>query len=196
MQEEKKLFEGCLLGDEFAWKALFDQYLPLMHAICLRYVGVNAEADDLVQEGFMKIFAKLDSFRWKGRGSFVGWMKRIMVNHAINAYKKKARNVMMSIDAGGADIEAVDDADTGSVVSEAMDCLTQQEVIECVGLLPEQFRLVFNMFAIDGLKHKEIAELLDIPLKTSTTRYMRAKAKLKTILEARIALKMQAQRVG
>jgi len=196
MLSEKELLDKCVAGDDAGWRSLFDRYLPIMHAICLRYVGSSAEADDLVQEGFVKVFSNLSRFSWNGPGSFIGWMKTIFVNHSINAYKKNAKNMLQSIDATNSDIEEKSDDEADSVLAMAMDYLSEQEIIGAIAQLPEQFRVVFNMFAVDGLKHKEIAEALGIPLKTSTTRYMRAKLKMKKILNEIILLKTENQQVG
>lgn len=186
MTEEKDLYNGCINGNEAMWKELFDSYFPIMHAICLRYSNSSAEADDIVQEGFVKIFSKLNTFKWQGKGSFIRWMKTIFINSAINAYKKRTKNKVFSIETSEKEIAEEKDTDADSIITLAMDHFSQEEIINAVTELPDQFKVVFNMFAIDGMKHKEISEALDIPVKTSTTRYLRAKGKLKVILEKKL----------
>lgn len=194
MLTEKELYIGCANCDDTVRKQLFEQFLPAMHAICLRYCGSADDADDLVQEGFIKVFTKIDSFEWKGNGSFAGWIKIIFVNTAINAYKKKTNNYTENYeDIAEEDPRLIEDDESDSALTEALDQFSYDFIMECVARLPEQFRVVFSLFLVEGLSHKEIAQLLDIPLKTSTTRYLRAREKLRVMLLHKMAHKMVLQ---
>ncbi len=194
MLTEKELYTGCANYDDTVRKQVFEQFLPAMHAICARYCACADDADDLVQEGFIKVFTKIDSFEWKGNGSFAGWIKIIFVNTAINAYKKKASSLIDNYeDMAEEDPRLMDDEEADSMLAEAMDTFSYEYIMDCVGRLPDQFRVVFNLFLIEGLSHKEIAQLLDIPLKTSTTRYLRAREKLRVMLMSKMVNKMELQ---
>lgn len=188
MYSEKELYEGCQKGSDSLRKALFEQYLDNMYAICMRYAGSEADTDDLIQEGFVKVFSHISSFRWNGNGSFEKWMKTVFINLAINHCKKTARMVSKHLNVIGEEIPAEADQEVvDSELNRALEHFSYEDILKSVLTLPDQFRLVFNLYAIEGLKHKEIAALLDIPIKTSTTRYLRAKAKLKSLLEAKLS---------
>lgn len=188
---EYELYTGCLKADEKYRKALFDKYLPGMYATCLRYANSTDHAEDMVQEGFIKIFSKLDSFKWNGQGSLSKWMKTIFINLAINSYRKTSRDIIQNVE----DIEHWDSHEEShepeNELNQALEILTHEDIIESITELPEQFRIIFNLFAIEGMKHKEIAEMLNIPIQTSTTRYLRAKDKMKQILQKKMASTLQ-----
>lgn len=188
MYTEHDLFIGCQRGDEAMRKALFERYVGQLHAISRRYCGDEAEAEDLTQEGFIRAFQFIERFAWHGEGSFVKWLRTIFINNAINAYKKRQRNNELCF---SDKIEIIpikqglyEDDDT--VIDRALEVFSYSDIIGCIALLPEPFRVVFNLFAVEQMKHKDIAELLGIPLQTSTTRHLRAKAKLRDILEAKM----------
>lgn len=193
MRTEEELYKGCSRGDDSVRHEVFDRYLPLMHALCLRYAGSHADAEDLVQEGFIKIFSKIESFTWKGSGSFVSWMKTIFINSAINDYKRKTKDIVSCVENAESLGDEASEEEADSIIDKALDVFSEQDILEAISQLPEQFRVVFNLFAVEGLKHKQIATMLDIPLKTSTTRYLRAKSKLKVILSAKLQEKMLLQ---
>ncbi len=188
MYTEHDLYIGCQRGEEAMRKALFERYVGQLHAISRRYGGDEAEAEDLTQESFIRAFQYIERFAWLGDGSFIKWLRTIFVNNAINAYKKRQRNNELSfsdkIEILPIEQGMYDDDDT--VISLALEVFSYSDIIDCVALLPEPFRIVFNLFAVEEMKHKDIAELLGIPLKTSTTRHLRAKAKLRDILEAKM----------
>jgi len=184
MITEELLYRGCLNGDNAIQQTVFRQYLPLMHGTCLRYVQHAEEADDLVQEGFIKVFSNVDKFSYKGEGSFVAWMKRIVVNTAINHYHKNVKNKHLSYDElDVAECSSRSGEDLFEIIRNAG--VTDSHLVAMIQELPEQFRVVFNLFAVENYSHHEIAEMLNIPKNTSLTRYSRAKEKLKkTILQA------------
>jgi len=187
MTKEELLYRGTLNADDTVRREVFNTYLPLLHGICLRYVKSSEEADDVVQEGFIKIFTKIESFTWKGKGSFIGWMRRVVVNTAINHYRKASKDDFVEInnDLNGVSDEYFDDDASESLFETVTNSgITDADLIEMLQELPEQFKVVFNLFAIEGYKHKDIAEMLGVPINTSISRYTRAKEKLrKSILK-------------
>ena len=183
MLDEKELYIGCLNKKDIVRKEFFDRYFSVMHTICLRYADSVENADDLLQEGFIKVFQNIEKFSWKGTGSFVSWVKTIFINLAINEYRKKSRLQISRIDDSENELYDSDsENDDDSIIELALDIFTHNDIVKYISELPHNFRIVFNLFALEGMKHKEIAQLLNISIKTSTTRYLRAKSKLKVIL--------------
>ena len=136
---------------------LYNRFAPKMRGLCFRYVRSVFEVDDVLQEAFIKVFTKLSSF--KGNGSLEGWIRRIVVNTAINYYHSnlsQSNNVML---------DGVKEADLDPV--EITDRLSVEELYQVINKLPDGYRFVFNMFAIDGYSHKEIADALNITESTS-----------------------------
>jgi len=192
---EKDLIEGCKQNEAVARQLLYEKYARLMFGVCSRYIGNADDLRDVVQDSFVKVFTNIKKFRYEG--SFEGWMKRIFVNTAINYLKenKKYRNKMDIDDPQGANLIADDsreayrtmdrrDIDSGKVdynlVSEAE--LSHEELLEALNSIPEGFRVVFNLACIEGMKHEEIAEMMNIDASTSRTRLTRARAMLQKII--------------
>jgi len=173
-------------------KELFTEYLPLFTAICRRYAENDSDAKDLVQEGFIKIFSSIHAFEWKGQGSFSGWMKRIIINNAIDYCKKRQKHAFYSIEELGQHIERDEEPDEEEFFQLTSKTLAemgfiQQDLIPILQQVPEPFRTVFNLYVIEGKKHKEIADILNIPEKTSTTRLVRARKIVKQELEKKFS---------
>lgn len=153
------------MGDRRAQKELYELYSRKMMGVCLRYVNDRETARDLLQDGFVKIFTSIGSF--SGLGSFEGWMRKIFVNCALEYLRKS--DVLR---------EATDLDNTAELVnsdSSAISDISAAELMRMVQELPAGFRTVFNLFAIEGYSHKEIAEMLDITDSTSRSQYTRAK---------------------
>jgi len=149
---QTELIHKCIKGDSSAQKALYTLFAGKLFAICLRYTKNRQEAEDWLQDSFVKIFQNLDKF--KGEGSFEGWTKRITVNHILSEYrKKKNQGSVLDID----DVLDLDDIQTSP-----HSALLYEELITFINLLPEGKKLVFNLAVIEGYSHKEIAELLNI----------------------------------
>ena len=162
---EIQLINGCKSNEAKSQKALYDLYARKMMAVCMRYVNRRDIAEDLLQEGFVKVFTSIDSFNFSG--SFEGWIRRIFVNTALEYLRKN--DVLR---------ETVDLEDPGIFAEpdhSAIDRLSAGELMEVIGQLPTGFRTVFNMFAIEGYSHKEIAETLGITESTSRSQFTRAK---------------------
>lgn len=170
--DEKQLIEGCIEGDRKAQKALYDKYSRRMMAVCLRYVKDTEDARDLMQEGFIKLFTNIQKFM--GEGSFDGWVRRIFVNAALERLRQ--HDVLKD----ASDISELEYAEIPdeSTVSE----VSADEIMKCVRALPDGFRTVFNLFAIEGYSHKEIGEQLNITESTSRSQYMRARKLLQKMI--------------
>jgi RNA polymerase sigma-70 factor (ECF subfamily) len=170
--DEKQLIKGCIDGDRRAQKALFDKYSRKMMGVCLRYVKDAEDARDLMQEGFIKVFTNIQ--RYTGDGSFDGWVRKIFVNCAL----ERLRQHDVLRDAGDINemnyVDIPDEAEVSTISSE--------ELMSCVKSLPEGFRVVFNMYAVEGYSHKEIGEMLHISESTSRSQYMRARKLLQKMI--------------
>jgi len=167
--EENRLIADCLSGDRTAQKKLFDRYAPKMLGVSRRYVKDPAEAEDVMIRAMYKVLTKLETF--DGNGSFEGWVRRITVNEALMHLRKRK----------GLHTEELSprQPDSGwSVLNE----LYHRDLIAVLDQLPVGYRLVFNLYVIEGYKHREIADLLGISINTSKSQLILAKQKLKAIL--------------
>jgi len=174
MLSEEQIIEGCLKNDRRVQKALYDKYSPKMYAICLRYAKDKAEAQDVLQDGFMRVFMNVKQF--SEGNSFEGWMRRIFVNTAISNYKSNLKHYYHQ------DIE--EHGDSSSISYKINDSeFTQEELMDAVKNLSDGYRMVFNLYAIEGFKHKEIGEMLGIDVATSKSQYHRAKKILQVQLQ-------------
>ena len=161
---EQELVAECRKENPAYQRALYQQYYRKMYGVCLRYANDKDDAQDILQEGFIRVFGKLDSFR--GTGSLEGWIRRIMVHTSIEYYRRKSRYFMVDIEAATreADIE--------------MDALAQmgrEEILQQIQALPPGYRTVFNLYAVEGYTHQEIGEMLNISEGTSKSQLSRAK---------------------
>lgn len=187
MQDLSKIIRLCKKKDKAAQKHLFDVYSPVLFGICLRYGSDYDDAEDILQKGFIKILTKIKQYREEG--SFEGWMKRIMVNTAISHYhkhKKHRENYDVS-----EMTETPDAAVTQNTYASAD--FTREELLTVIQKLPEGYRTVFNLYAAEGYKHKEIAEKLDININTSKSQYSRAKKLLQQKLSELQKIKSDEQ---
>ncbi len=184
MLEEKDIIKRCKQGDRQAQQYVYEKYAPVMLAICVRYVRDKMLAEDIMQDGFITIFSKIAQF--KELGSFEGWMKRIMVNASLRVLQNISKNIHYNIeDVKNTNIANLQDntqeldinyADPRSVIENTT--FSQDEIMKVVSELPDGFRIVFNMYAIEGYKHKEIADILKISISTSKTQLIRARKQL------------------
>lgn len=169
--KEDELIKGCLRRERTAQQQLFDLYSSKMYGLCYRYVRHAMEAEDILVTAFTKIFERIGQF--KGEGSFEGWMRRIMVNEALT-HLRKSRTMYLETELEQADREP--DYDRLS------DHLEEEDLLKMIQELPPGYRLVFNMYAIDGYSHKEIAEQLGISENTSKSQLSRARVYLQKML--------------
>lgn len=169
---EEAILQGCLKNNAIAQKALYQKYSAKMLVVCYRYGHNREDAEDMLQEGFIKVFSQIHTF--ESRGALEGWIRRIIVHTCINHLKKNKRFN-----------ESVDliHATSIQVREEAIPSIIQaKEVVECIRMLPIGYRTVLNLYAIEGYSHKEISTMLDIEESTSRSQYTRAKAMLEDIL--------------
>jgi RNA polymerase sigma factor (sigma-70 family) len=171
--DEATMIEGCISGNPRAQKQLYDKFSGKMMGVCLRYCSNMDEAEDALQEGFVKVFTKISEF--KRDGSFEGWIRRIMVNTALDLLRKNKKHAFNA---------SIDDVNVHLTDGEtALNQLAAEDLLMLLSKLPTGYRVVFNMFAIEGFSHKEIAEHLGVTESTSKSQYSRARAFLKESLE-------------
>ena len=168
--ELKELVISAQKGKPEAQKMLYDRYAPLLYSICKRYLKDHYEAEDALVESMFKILKKIKTFKFTG--SFEGWMRRITVNECLMKLRKN-RIHTLSIE------NAYDVGDDPSIISK----LTYEELLEILDQLPTGYRTVFNMYVVEGYKHREIAEELDISINTSKSQLILAKKKFREILK-------------
>lgn len=168
---ESHLIENCINGDRKSQKGMYDKFSGKMFAICLRYSKNQMDAEDILQEGFVKLFNNLNRFR--GEGSFEGWVRRIFVNTAIEHIRRKNMNTAVG--------EGLENSIADKRQS-ALDNLYEKDLIKTSRTLSDGYRTVFNMYAVEGYSHKEIAGQLGITESTSKSQFSRAKALLRTII--------------
>jgi RNA polymerase sigma-70 factor (ECF subfamily) len=174
MMSDQQIIEGCARHNRKAQQLLYNQYSRLLLGICLRYSADKAEAEDILQESFLKIFFNIKDF--SGTGSFTGWLRKVTVNTAITHYHKNLKYRYH------VEIEEYVSVETG-VASFEEDFFTSEELYKVLNSLPTGYRMVFNLYAIEGYKHKEIAEIMGIDTNTSKSQYSRAKAVIRDKLE-------------
>lgn len=169
--KEEDLIKGCRRGDHHAQQRLFDQYSSRLYGISLRYVKDPMQAEDIVVMTFTKVFDRISQF--KGEGSFEGWLRRITVNEALGWLRK---NRAMAVET---DLEQADREPDYNRIS---DHLEAEDLLKMIGKLPPGYRIVFNMYAIDGYSHSEIAQQLGISENTSKSQLSRARTYLQKLL--------------
>src|SRR5215207_11241800 len=183
---EEKILQDCLRNDALAQKELYNRYSPKMLAVCYKYAHNREDAEDMLQEGFIKVYSQIHTFR--NQGAFEGWVRRIIVHTCINNLKKK-KKFNESVDIVNATALMVREETVPSIVQ-------AKQVVECIRLLPMGYRTVLNLYAIEGYSHKEIAEMLDIEESTSRSQYTRAKQMLEDILVKKKILPKTTERKG
>ncbi len=166
----QELIIECKKQNAKAQEALYRQYSGVLFGICLKYSPNRAEAEDNLQDAFLTIFRRIDQFQ--GKGSFEGWMKRITVNTALQKYRKKK---VFDISNEGQIEDAVEEVEESNVPLDFLLKIIQE--------LPDRYRLVFNLYVLDGYAHKEIAEMMGITDGTSKSNLARARMILKTKVE-------------
>ncbi|MDR1155431.1 MAG: sigma-70 family RNA polymerase sigma factor [Bacteroidales bacterium] len=173
--EERQLIEGCVRGESWAQKTVYELHAPAMMSVCQRYVCDRETARDLLHDGFVKLFTKIHTY--SGAGSFNGWMRRIFVTTALEHLRRNdvLRN---SVDIGEFD-GPVAEPDVS-----LFEHLSSSDLLACIASLPDGYRTVFNMHAIEGYSHVEIARELDVSESTSRSQYARARQLLqKTVMD-------------
>ena len=172
IMSEEAILKGCINNDAAAQRELYNKYSPKMLAVCYRFAHNREDAEDMLQEGFIKVFLQIHTF--ESRGAFEGWVRRIMVHTCINILKKN-KKFNESVDLIHATKIYVREESIPSIIQ-------AKQVVECIRMLPMGYRTVLNLFAIEGYSHKEVASILEIEESTSRSQFTRAKAMLEDIL--------------
>jgi len=172
----ESILEGCIAGKREAQYELYKMFASSMLAVCFRYARNRDEAEDLLQEGFLKVFQKISSFRREG--SFEGWMKRIMINNALNEIKKNRRIPFLE------DIGVINETQIvdPNEPSGNLDPVPADILMEMIKSLPEGYRIVFTLYVMEDFSHREIANELNISENTSKTQLLKARRVLKNKL--------------
>jgi RNA polymerase sigma factor (sigma-70 family) len=165
MYSEEDLISRCLKNDPRALEDFYKRYAPRMYGVCMRFAKNQMEADDILQEGFIKVFTNLNTFR--NEGSLEGWVRKTIVNTAINLYK---RNIKYLKDIGIEQAEVIQNTEPNS-----LDKISVGELLNLVRELPTGYRVVFNLNVIEGYSHKEISQILEISENTSKSQLSRAR---------------------
>ena len=172
---EEDLIRGCIREEAACQREVFNRYASRMLGVCNRYARNAADAEDILQDAFIKIFDKIHQFKFEG--SFEGWVRRIMVNTALKKYSLRRYDKEVV----GYEIK---DRDESGMEPSAYAHLTQKEILELINNLPDGYRLIFNLFVIEGFQHEEIAEMLHIQPGTSRSQLVKARTMLqKQILQ-------------
>lgn len=169
--EEQELAERCRQGDNLARKELYERYAGRMLGVCLRYAGDRETAQDLMHDGFLKLFGSFDKFAWRGEGSLRAWMERVMVNTVLQYFRKN--DVMNQSLALESVPEVYEQPEASAAAS-----IPREVLMRFIGELPAGYRTVLNLYVFEEKSHKEIAELLGINEKSSSSQLTRAKAAL------------------
>jgi RNA polymerase sigma-70 factor (ECF subfamily) len=169
---EELMIQGCLDNMATAQEALYNRFSPRMLGVCYRFARNREDAEDMMQEGFIKVFSQIHQFR--NQGALEGWIRRIIVHTCINVLKKN-KKFTDSVDLFHANSIYLNENNIPSI-------LMAKQVVECIRLLPVGYKTVLNLYAIEGYSHKEIASILDIEESTSRSQYTRAKAMLEDVL--------------
>ena len=170
---EQEIIEGCRKGNTSARRELYERYGGTMYGVCRRYVNDPATAEDLLHDGFITLYTKIGEFR--GEGSFEGWCRRIFVNTALGYLRK--RNPLSESE----QIEGMYSLSDRQV--SAVEKMSADELLGCIGELPEGYRTILNLYAVEGYSHKEVAEMMGISENTSRSQYSRARVKLLEIMK-------------
>ena len=173
---EAELAGMCGKGLPEAQEELYGRYASAMFAICLRYCGNRDDAEDLLHDGFIKIFGSIRKFRYQGAGSLGGWMGKVFVNEAVSRLRKKARHDIRSVPDEESTLTIHDETGTSD---DTLENVSPEKLIEMISELPDGCRSVLNLYVFEQKSHKEIARLLGIKENSSTSQLHRAKAILR-----------------
>ncbi len=183
---EEQMLAGSIKNNASAQEVLYNRFSPRMLGVCYRFAKNREDAEDMLQEGFIKVFTQLHQYR--NEGALEGWIRRIIVHTCINVLKKNKKFT-----------DSVDLIHANSIfVREDMipSIMQAKQVVECIRLLPLGYRTVLNLYAIEGYSHKEISKMLEIEESTSRSQYTRAKAMLEDILVKKNIIQKQKARIS
>lgn len=166
---EKQIIESCRLKDRNAQRILYQRYAPKFYGLCRRYIKDDRDAEEVLVNAFYKVFTKLNQFA--NKGSFEGWMRRIMVTESLMFLRKHNMNLSIEVKETDSIDEALPDAK-----------LMENDILQLLNELPVGYRTIFNLYAIEGFSHKEIADKLNISINTSKSQLLKARKKMKALL--------------
>ena len=169
---EAELVRGCKQKEPAAQAELYRRYAGQLFALCIRYAGNREAAEDLLHDGFLKVFTSFDKFDYRGEGSLKAWLCRIMVNTALEEARKQAQHIDLDLD------EAPEVADPDSLDDSLVQEIAPEVLLRFISELPDGYRTVFNLFTFENKSHKEIARLLHINEKSSSSQLFRARTLL------------------
>jgi len=172
---ESEIISGCIKGDRKFQKILYDRYTAVMYAICIRYTHQRDNALDVLQDGFVKVFSKMKDF--KGQGSFEGWMKKIFIHTAIDYYHK-IKTIAEYFP------EENIPGNNFTETTDAISKMAEKELLKLISDLPDGYRMVFNLYVIEGYDHEEIGKLLGIRSGTSRSQLVKARKHLQERIKA------------
>jgi len=161
---EEEIIKGCSKNDPKCQKMLFDRFSGKMFAVCIRYTSSLEDAEDVLQDGFVRVFNYIHSYR--NDGSLEGWVRRVIVNVALRHYQKSKTHQEISYQDYHSDLTVMPD-----VISQ----LSEQDLLSIINTLPEGYKIVFNLYAIEGFSHAEIGEMLGIQESTSRSQLTKAR---------------------
>lgn len=170
--DDISLIKACSNGDHNAFNKIYNKYSGIMYSICLRYMNSHNDAQDALQEGFIKVYNKISSYSFSG--SFEGWMKRIFINTSIELIRKKKYHQ---------DIDYLKESEIKMTSKIEVGSMDAKKMIDIIQKLPQGYRTVFNMYIIDGYSHKEISEVLSISESTSKSQLFKARKQLQIKLK-------------
>lgn len=177
--EDLQLARACLEGNEKAQKRLFDRFSGQMMAVCMRYGNGSQEAEDMFQDGFIKVFQKLN--KYNGKGPLGAWIRRTMVNNALDQIRKKKRENDHVL---AYEIEhKFESSDQMNPLETDEPLLPERRIMELIHQMPTGYRTVFNLYVVEEYSHKEIAQELGVTESTSKTQYRKAKSYMRNLIE-------------
>lgn len=162
---EYRLIKACKQGKLWARKEVYEQYAPLMMALCRRYTGNDTDAEDVLQDGFLRVFTQIELYA--GTGEFGGWIRKVFVNTALEFLRARKRTMQKEV--------LMDARDYSPEQAPPSGLPSADELMECIDELPDLSRVVFNLYAVEGYRHREIAEMLNMPEGTSRSHFHRAR---------------------
>ena len=183
---EEQMLAGSIKNNASAQEVLYNRFSPRMLGVCYRFAKNREDAEDMLQEGFIKVFTQLHQYR--NEGALEGWIRRIIVHTCINIIKKNKKFT-----------ETVDIVQANNLITQEdfiPSIMQAKQVVECIRLLPIGYRTVLNLYAIEGYSHREIANMLEIEESTSRSQYTRAKALLEEILLKRKIISKPRERIS
>lgn len=183
---EDMILTGCINNEAVAQKELYNKYGPKMLSVCYRYSHNREDAEDMLQEGFIRIFSQIHTFQ--NKGALEGWVRRVIVHTCINTLKKN-KKFNESVDIIHASGIQVREESVPSIIQ-------AKQVVDCIRMLPIGYRTVLNLYAIEGYNHKEIALMLDIEESTSRSQYTRARVMLEDILVRKKIMQKPKEKSG